>query len=477
MKSFRFTLLFSILSLASQAHAAPFVIGFYSTTRDPMHVQSQFILNRDARTNTWVSNTQIKNIPAGVHFFGGETTTCQGKYCLIAGQIRYDANNQGIVTDIPFSLYSEDSGLTWSADSITLGLPADFRQPLGPISTNCFGDACFMTASYLNQQKHVLPLLLRSQNHGKTWHYMDVKSLFSANADLYEVSSLACHEQNCIASSRTITASPQNKNKIKLIQSKDNGRTWQAITLKSPYPNASFGYDNIVNYHHDQFYLTSTLWVNDEKLIPYIARSKDNGRTWQQIKDIPPLPLPSERRMNLNNMTCHDTTCMISVNTENAGSALPVLLLSHDNGAKWNALQHVTNFPAIAKNIYFYSTFYHDAVWSISGHYTYTLNGLDRNKPFILNSRDNGKTWTFASITMPESILAFLTDVECYKKMCVAIVNNAMTHDHPVLESTDNGQTWTAAAVEFPAGAKVSTLWALKQRVGHKQTLLPKVIA
>lgn len=179
---------------------------------------------------------------------------------------------------------------------------------------------------------------------------------------------------------------------------------------------------------------------------PLLLRSNNLGQSWSfTLQNDITLP-PSSSLFGLYETSCNDHTCIaIGSYLNQQQKELPLLLMSKDNGTTWSYVQNIQNFPAISYAPIWGIACSNQICAAVGDH---RKLGSHINYPYIINSLDQGQSWFYIENIQNLPLLhnSNLLEVHCASNRCAAVgqyfgVENST---RPFLITThDQGKTWS----------------------------------
>ncbi|MGA2654404.1 MAG: hypothetical protein ABSF18_00300 [Gammaproteobacteria bacterium] len=176
---------------------------------------------------------------------------------------------------------------------------------------------------------------------------------------------------------------------------------------------------------------------------PLLIQSQDNGLTWQDISSSPILPNP----ITLSTATCNlGATCIVAGQDQTPNNP-PLLITTRDSGNDWTRVTRVYNnnqLVALPETGRFEGS-------SCSSNNCIAVGvDLTDDAPLLINSINAGATWYQRSI--PNVSQAELFGGSCNHNLCV-VTGTTGNNIPLLTSSTDGGVTWSNIAISFPTGA------------------------
>ncbi|MHB1949153.1 MAG: sialidase family protein [Gammaproteobacteria bacterium] len=340
------------------------------------------------------------------------SVTCNGNQCIALGR--------GREYDSPSIYISHDAKHSWQVNKNISGLPAGMSSvSLTSISCIANSSICNIAGSYRAEPDpyyHNQPLLLRSEDNGKTWAFVAINGFpdYAVNLAL----NLSCSTSLCVAAG--------------------------GFTEKQS---------------------------SDDKPTPIVFISHDTGRSWSILdKTLDSLRAANAGSFTINNVSCDGNNCVM------VGGDLsllphvtkPFIAYTHDAGKSWNVVRNVWGLePAIAElGSWMRLVHVHckDKLCIAGGMRLDQLPNFSSNKPLLLISRDGGKTWGYSPVAVADLSLwqvTFIHSLNCEGSQCVALGARESTTSrayHFIVASKDGGVSWKVTKVLNPDDKERITL-------------------
>lgn len=353
-------------------------IATSSTEIRPFHWPNHFrrpsfIISQD-RGNHWNAVTKITNLPDmedGIAPY----FSCANVNCTSVGWYQKDGMTS------PLVLVSHDSGITWNFLKILM-LPKFKYASLSAIT--CEGEKCLASGVLkpLNEEEKLFFIL--SADGGKSWKYNDkINNL--PKMQKKSINLIKCLNNNCIAAG--IYNTDINKEHALLLRSNNTGESWEFIQELSELSNLSSIHIEDDFYSKDKLILVGGFQRNKGFLESLILISKDDGLTWNLIKKFSGA---KDKKLGwLKSISCNGNTCVTGGNEYYQGDMNfdLTLLISKDNGQTWfliNSVKGLADIPNI--DVIECS----DKQYTAMGNFS---DNLDYSHPIMIVSEDQGKSW------------------------------------------------------------------------------------
>jgi photosystem II stability/assembly factor-like uncharacterized protein len=246
------------------------------------------------------------------------SVNCRDKLCTAVGY----------QLDAPLVLNSADQGKTWSQASF-VELPLDLAASPQLTSVTCRKDICSAVGAYNNANKRV-PLILNSTDNGNTWKLPSSIEL-SSDTDKYAyLNAVSCSESVCIAVGK------YDKGPIRtslILKSKDNGNTWHSVKSMIESMAVIEASLNSVTCNDTKCTSVGYIWFDNSspQNQVLILNSEDQGETWNEASfiELPP-PAANGPVPIANSITCNGDNCTIVGQTNLGNDYYPLILNSTD---------------------------------------------------------------------------------------------------------------------------------------------------
>ncbi len=313
-----------------------------------------------------------------------KSVSCNGKQCTAIGNAE---------SEFPLIFTSHDAAHSWQLNKNISGLPINMKSPYLR-AMSCVGNICNIVGKYSKEDKRHLPLLLRSEDSGKTWKFIEI--IDYPNIDHFKELNISCSGLTCIVAG--------------------------------------------------QFAMES----NDKAMPHYfLLASHDTGRTWTKIDKIRNFPLAENLSNTLNNVSCDGANC-VAVGLDLSLWPLetkPFIVYSDDAGKTWTYVSKVWGLKPVLSQLLSWMRLVHvnckDKICVAGGMRIDTYPNQFSNKPLLLISRDAGKTWFYSpveisGITAPE--MTAIQSLGCSSTHCVVIGEGSKGNF--ILTSKNSGISW-----------------------------------
>jgi photosystem II stability/assembly factor-like uncharacterized protein len=248
--------------------------------------------------------------------------------------------------NLPLIMVSNNEGKSWGFIETISGLPSDVSAWLADIQ--CTEKACFAAGTYRKTEdspQSGSPLLLRSNDHGKSWSM--ITNITGIPTHVSHLSSISCIDNICVAAARYWLG------KALFFVSHDGGNSW--VTVDNTYHLPA----NIRGVSIFSVSCTKKVCsaggeyidLDGSPSVPMLLTSHDEGLSWTSV-DIANLLSDFGA---IGAVTCTSTSCTAVgnywIDNENGEShQLPVLLTSIDDGNSWSLAKDILDYPANLKD-------------------------------------------------------------------------------------------------------------------------------
>lgn len=332
-------------------------------------------------------------------------------------------------------LRSSDDAKVWKKIDLGQVLPESVNNIIFRAS-DCSKTMCYGAGYYSIKNGENKAFLIRSnlQDHRHSFTY--INDLFNKPVNI-NIEKLRCYEDRCYMIGNI--AEPNTVLKPLILQTTDNGDTWQShheITLPNPYEygilsDISCQKKNCVAVGH----YTTRDKIGFLMNAGLILLSNDAGLTWKLPK-IMPTPPKSLFKQDLSHLYCKQNHCVVGGDYEiHQMLDKPLLWQSHDLGVTWEEvdLEKVLNIRRLQSGWVKAIETTQESLIVIGSFF----NGAWRG--FILNTSDEGKHWKF--INDYEDVKTVTFDaISCNWKNCTITGNYDLRLQ--LYHSTDYGRTW-----------------------------------
>ena len=400
---------------------------------------SQPIIIEKNTDGSWIMNHQISELPADLTRGMLSSSSCSNNTCIAAGYYQKKTDDLA-----PLILISQNKGKTWVFVKQINGIPF-YVNEVNIFNVHCDNKICMAVGQTkthaADDKKKDLPLLLISKDNGVSWVY--------SNGGLVNLFSKTGGRLSSVTHSGTtwITSGYYNYYPFPwvryyqaqlLMVSQDSGNSWKEINLNgNPIIPPALGILEDLKCSGNLCYIVGENGTN----IPLIARSNDNGANWMIIKNISGIP-SSVEFADLEKISCANDSCFASGSDFN-GSTKPFLfMVSNDKGLSWSQINNIQNLP---------SDFERGEVKNISctnnktcGAIGWWINSRVNPQffPMLLISQDAGQSWVFQNMSniINDFSSASFYAINCADDTCMII--GKMKNSPLILTSVDKGESW-----------------------------------
>ena len=341
-----------------------------------------------------------------------KSVVCNESQCTAIGKNK---------TSLPLIYSSSDAGYSWQVNKNISQLPANMQsselEDITCVANICIATGCYHTE--ISAYARNLPLLLRSNDYGKTWKFNQNINDLTDNFTLDSGLKISCSGQTCVSVARNSS-------------------------------NDSSG--------------------------PIILVSHDTGQTWKSVKKIENLPADDHKR-SLEDVSCDGKNCVAVgvVANSKARTANPIIVYSDNDGDTWNYVCTISGLiPAMGPFTMMSATSINckDNLCFAGGSRLYPLANILSSYPLLLESRDGGKTWSYKPVAIASPSLkgryTYISTPSCAGAHCVSVglygdMPETNTHGF-ILSSQNSGKSWDVikkiegVPIEFMSQAFVSSV-------------------
>lgn len=343
--------------------------------------------------------------------------SCNGNQCTAIGDGGFD--------DFPAIYTSSDAKHSWQVNKNISGIPQEISK-IRLSNLACVNNVCIAVgdAAILPRNESVFPIILRSEDSGKTWRY--VPNLYPRSFLCHNVQ-ISCSGANCAI------VGTAWKNEIYypyILMSHDSGRSWAVITKIADLPINQ--HNMLLNVNCDASNcvavgIQANLITHEMK--PLFIYSNDAGKSWSFSKDV-----ESNNGKGVVSVNCTGSFCIAGgvVAFTKSSKNNSMLWISRDSGKSWTS-------PSINKLFTLVNSVRCDDSSCIA---------LNTFPAFVLTSQDKGLSWKEAEISDPFHLMKYasLSSLSCTGNVCsitgeyylmgIGIVRPffLLSHDH--------GMTW-----------------------------------
>jgi hypothetical protein len=316
-----------------------FVAGSYYKNDDYDH-RFPLLAVGNNKGDTWTYPTSIiKNLPESNSAVFTQVN-CTDKSCVAVGYREDIKNNL-----VPLIANSVDQGSTWSYPAIKL--PSDYIKKARLTSIACHKNICVAGGQYHGKVAGYLPMFMTSSDQGQTWSQATVPATPAIVDAGYYIQKVTCSDSSCIAVGDYGLDAPAPL----VLQSEDHGKTWNypsSIITNLPSDVVASGLDNASckgNYCvASGSYITG--YEMTDKQIPWLAISQDSGTTWTYRT---PLPADFAGVGLYAGVSCDDMACIAVGQYYNGKVPVPLINTTYDKGTTWTLK---TDISASLKDFY-----------------------------------------------------------------------------------------------------------------------------
>lgn len=272
---------------------------------------------------------------------------CSGQTCVAVATVAMTLTPMPI--GYPVIFVSSDAGRVWSRITKIKNLPDDIGTK-GLLNVNCNKTNCIAVGFDISMAATSKPFILKSDDAGKTWTYIQkVSGLTPQIGSPYVLSHVTCADKLCVAGgARDNLTSNSNENKPLLLVSWDGGNSWNY----SPVPISHSASNEEASIIHSLSCVGENCVVAGEAAAQgtsnlFILSTKNKGVNWTVIQRIPGTPIDFSHNARLGSMTCQDKNCIITgvYDNDQLKKTFPFFLISHDTGTTWEFKKDIAHLP------------------------------------------------------------------------------------------------------------------------------------
>jgi photosystem II stability/assembly factor-like uncharacterized protein len=330
------------------------------------------------------------------------SVTCHGNDCIALGR--------GYDYKLPSIYISNDAKHSWQINKNIAGLPNNMGSvSLTGISCIANSTICNIAGSYRADDSfyHNRPLLLRSEDNGKSWAFVAVKGFPDEAVNLGL--NISCSSAICVAA---------------------------GIYLEKQ--------------------------ASDDLPTPIIFVSRDTGRSWTIMDESLDSLRANIGPFTINNVSCDGNSCVLVGGdlSQLPHITKPFIAYTHDAGQSWNVVNKVWGLEPAVVDLGSWFRLLHvnckENICIAGGMRMDALPNLFSDKPLLLISRDRGRTWGYAPVAVADlSIwqMTWIRSLNCEGSQCVALgVRESTTNraNHFIVASNNGGLSWKVTQVLNP---------------------------
>jgi hypothetical protein len=278
------------------------------------------------------------------------------------------------------------------------------------------------------------PVLIRSDDNGKSWNLLD---LSPADTKVADFGNITCDNGECI-----LIGSKRgdfHKDNLFMLTASGDMQSWKEITNLPPINKMINEYPS--NCTSSYCVITASVYNNktdgEDPVFFYTGKNKKEWLTAQ---------LPHETKtideIMMNEVNCSGDTCVAVgyMRFKSVDHGLPALYVSHDRGANWERKTLVDQSGKLT------TAQCHDHYCIAAG--SYINSHRTTTKSMVAVSQDNGMNWT---LQQPEQEQANAYDLRCTNKFCAYLEENVNTGKLNIKVSHDKGMTFSQPEIaSFP---------------------------
>lgn len=338
----------------------------------------------------------------------------------------------------PVLLRSDDQGKSWFYQSVIWNNPDASDEDI--LNTFCASGSCIAAGTYKDENdRNLYPLLIYTTDQGRSWSYAELLTKTPmTDGRLY---TSYCLEDKCVAAGE-VGSHYDDYHRLPLIMfSIDKGKTWDKATIKD-INSDDRGVVNAVNcLTVDKCMAAGSVILADKKKKQLIMfTSRDGGRYWQPNYNITNLP-SSMIASTVNAIICHNKSCLASGNYETSdNSRLPMILKSNNGGDNWQFISSIKNFPDD----------YHNTLLNklSCNNNDCVISGINNASLLTIVSHDKGTSWSYLQENIFPQFMKYpkINSVTFVDNTCIMIGDYHDNQDKNqllFLISKDGGHSWT----------------------------------
>lgn len=296
-------------------------------------------------------------------------------------------------------------------------------------SVSCSGSLCVALGEEGQLSKNLL--LLTSNNEGKSWIRRTNIST-PIPAAWYAANDIACFAgSSCIMTGAYGSKENETTFHPLLMFTQNGGATW--VADRGVIDSKSLeGELSFVKCFDSRCFIGSKRFRRSDNF-PLLLVSQDKGKSWEDIKEI--AGLSRVNHAEIYNINCNKNTCIAVGNFEENKKYYPLILQSHDNGKTWTK-----------KAMDLFRLGHMDSIAHANN--IFIAIGQDQNlSTKILTSQDNGDSWQLRDIKGFSNITqSIVHGVSCHKNICTSVIDLEGNQGRQPLfiVSKDSGLSWAA---------------------------------
>lgn len=274
------------------------------------------LLVSDSKGQSWSLVQKIYGLPQGARNTLA-SISCSNKSCIAVG-------------NGPLLIKSDSTGQSWEVKKIS-GLTPGIRGRLSSIS--CSNNTCIAVGEYNKNSTTRLPLIVISHDEGLSWEL--VKDISNLNLDLStaDLEAVHCKNTTCVAAGKYKTE--RNIEFPLLLASNDSGKSWFVVDTIADIPDMEEGLFKSIQCTDNNCIAVGAYY--DKSIIhKLLALSINGGKTWSIASHLPNSP-NNDQQSILDAVSCDANLCSVGGIDGNSY----YLLVSHDAGNSWKSIENI----------------------------------------------------------------------------------------------------------------------------------------
>lgn len=321
---------------------------------------------------------------------------------------------------------SNDTLTSWSSAKI-YGMPFG-NMFSGLTDINCQGNHCIAQGGYV-VAPHLLsdkPLILESNNEGKTWNFV---TLPNTNLLNYESSAFSCGDNFCVLMGRYNLENQYND--LPLIYTNGNKQhTWISTqTINgTPFPFKNASYEISSMSCTGNTCVAVGKYETNTNLNEYIftITSSDRGQSWYFNDNLS--KVFGDKTSKMSNVSCANNTCVVAAYYDYDQSTS--VAVSHDLGATWSLGYKVDG----SQNF--------DLMVDCNQNNVCLVSLSAWNNLAVITSQNGGYDWSYNPHVLTDvNNTISIFSLGCEANNCL-IVGSNLDETPLILVSHDEGITW-----------------------------------
>lgn len=345
---------------------------------------------------SWFYPHSISGLSPSAFEFDMTATHCSGNHCMAAGSYHEFAT-----CNIPLFLASQDSGQTWSTANMK-NMPWIKRDCVVPKFIQCENDFCIAGGTYVRDfGKSSMTSLFITNDQGKSWTFIDNKKITNLPSDL---KNSYLYNGNCHTNACTVVGSnsthDNHVNKYPLIlTSQNSGKTWTYVANPKDLPVNKEVIYNLIDCVGNVCIASGVSTDTDTYTsTPFLTRSQDRlNWTVVNLKNITSFPYQSDYDfLDFTAINCSEKSCIVAgSHRKDPYTSELFFLITEDFGKTWQYSNAISGIPS--SNNIVYGTIY--SIKCTNGECvaagSYNINDKSSPLPLLLTSIDHGLTWQY----------------------------------------------------------------------------------